>query len=57
MLTPEAMKEFIKLTLKENLELVVHQNYATLDVEVRFDGEVITTGHIWGSDIKNIIEG
>lgn len=59
MLNPEQMKEYIKLNikeiLKENLEVVVHMNTATLDVEVRFDDEIITTGYIWGSDIKNII--
>lgn len=61
MLTPDQLKEFIKLNLKELLKenLTIDISAAsfgsTIDVEVLFDGEKVCGASIWGSDIENLL--
>lgn len=56
------VKDFVKLYIKEllaeELKIEVNKNnlFGTLDIEVKFDDEVLTTASIWGSDIENLLE-
>lgn len=60
MLSPEQMKELIKLNLKEllkenlTIEIATRGYGSTIDVDIFFDEEKICGAYIWGSDIENI---
>lgn len=60
-MNPEQLKEFIKLYLKdmlqENLTIEVRNDslFGTLEVEVKFDDELITSASVYRSDVENLL--
>lgn len=62
MLTPEQIKEFMQLHMKEllkehlTIEAVAAPYGCTIDINVFFDEEKVCGASIWGSDIENLIK-
>lgn len=65
MLSPEMLKDFIKLNtkeilkeiLKEELEIDIQRDttFGTLEVVISYAGEEVTRTSIWGSDIESLL--
>ncbi|WZB37547.1 hypothetical protein [Erwinia phage COW86c] len=57
MMNPEEIRALLKEMLKENLTIEVRNDslFGTLEVEVKFDDELITSSSIYRSDVENLL--
>lgn len=56
-MSPEEVRALLKEMLKENLTIEVRNDslFGTLEVEVKFDDELITSSSIYRSDVENLL--
>ncbi|ADB81585.1 hypothetical protein CC31p089 [Enterobacter phage CC31] len=56
-MSPEEIRALLKEMLKENLTIEVRNDslFGTLEVEVKFDDELITSSSIYRSDVENLL--
>lgn len=56
-MNPEEIRALLKEMLKENLTIEVSNDslFGTLEVEVKFDDELITSSSIYRSDVENLL--
>ncbi|WVT33193.1 hypothetical protein PS49_89 [Aeromonas phage PS49] len=56
-MNPEEIRALLKEMLKENLTIEVRNDslFGTLEVEVKFDDELITSSSIYRSDVENLL--
>lgn len=56
-MNPEEIRAFLLVMLKENLTIEVRNDslFGTLEVEVKFDDELITSSSIYRSDVENLL--
>ncbi|UVD32470.1 hypothetical protein ENTB43_034 [Enterobacter phage Entb_43] len=56
-MNPEEIRALLKEMLKENLTVEVRNDslFGTLEVEVKFDDELITSSSIYRSDVENLL--
>ncbi|ULA52596.1 hypothetical protein [Enterobacter phage vB-EclM_KMB20] len=56
-MNPEEIRALLKEMLKENLTVEVRNDslFGTLEVEVKFDDELITSASVYRSDVENLL--
>ncbi|WOF01218.1 hypothetical protein vBEnt31_000089 [Enterobacter phage vB_Ent31] len=56
-MNPEEIRALLKEMLKENLTIEVRNDslFGTLEVEVKFGDELITSSSIYRSDVENLL--
>lgn len=56
-MNPEEMRALLKEMIKENLTIEVRNDslFGTLEVELKFDDELITSASVYRSDVENLL--
>ncbi|AHI60992.1 hypothetical protein VPA32_orf092 [Klebsiella phage vB_KpnM_VPA32] len=56
-MNPEEMRVLLKEMIKENLTIEVRNDslFGTLEIELKFDDELITSASVYRSDVENLL--